>query len=237
VPTAPDAAPEGGPEGGPAPTTLVALSPLPLPRPTPGIRTTPGGVSLANAFRTRPQRDLARPAPEGRLCGVRGIEGEVVAPIVSRVNGCGIAEPVRVSAVEGVRLSTGALMDCPTALALQSWVRDAVIPTVGDQGGGAASLTIGSHYACRSRNNQPGARLSEHGRGRAIDISSIVLADGTPVTVLNGWRDARQGPILRALHRAACGTFGTVLGPDSDRFHRDHFHFDTARYRTGSFCR
>jgi hypothetical protein len=208
-----------------------------VPRPTPGIRTTPGGVSLANAFRTRPQRDLARPAPEGRLCGVRGIEGEVVAPIVSRVNGCGIPEPVRVSAVEGVRLSTGALMDCPTALALQTWVRDAVIPTIGDQGGGAASLTIGSHYACRTRNSQPGARLSEHGRGRAIDIASIVLADGTPVTVLNGWRDARQGPILRALHRAACGTFGTVLGPDSDRFHRDHFHFDTARYRTGSFCR
>jgi hypothetical protein len=222
----------------PAPVILaVARSPRPEARPAPGIRTTPGGVSLASAFQTRPQSDLARPAPRGQLCGVRGIEGETLAPIVSRVNGCGIDEPVRVRAVEGVRLSAGALMDCQTARALQTWVRDGVIPVIGDIGGGAASLTVGSHYACRTRNNQPGARISEHGRGRAIDISSIVLADGTPITLLNGWGDARQGPILRALHRAACGPFGTVLGPNSDRFHRDHFHFDTARYRSGSYCR
>jgi hypothetical protein len=222
----------------PAPVILaVARSPRPEARPAPGIRTTPGGVSLAAAFQTRPQSDLARPAPRGQLCGVRGIEGETVAPIVSRVNGCGIDEPVRVRAVEGVRLSAGALMDCQTARALQAWVRDGVIPVVGDIGGGVASLTVGSHYACRGRNNQPGARLSEHGRGRAIDISSIVLANGTPITVLNGWGDARQGPILRSLHRAACGPFGTVLGPDSDRFHRDHFHFDTARHRSGPYCR
>ncbi len=222
----------------PAPAILaVARSPRPEARPAPGVRTTPGGVSLAAAFRTRPQSDLARPAPRGELCGVRGIEGETLAPIVSRVNGCGIDEPVRVRAVEGVRLSTGALMDCQTARALQTWVREGVIPVVGDIGGGVASLTVGSHYACRGRNNQPGARISEHGRGRAIDISSIVLANGTPITVLNGWGDARQGPILRALHRAACGPFGTVLGPNSDRFHRDHFHFDTARYRSGPYCR
>ncbi|MDX5403468.1 MAG: extensin family protein, partial [Rhodobacterales bacterium] len=25
--------------------------------------------------------------------------------------------------------------------------------------------------------------------------------------------------------------------PESDRFHRDHFHFDTARHRNGPFCR
>jgi len=25
--------------------------------------------------------------------------------------------------------------------------------------------------------------------------------------------------------------------PNANRFHRDHFHFDTARYRSGSYCR
>jgi hypothetical protein len=39
------------------------------------------------------------------------------------------------------------------------------------------------------------------------------------------------------MHKAACGPFGTVLGPNSNRFHQDHFHFDTARYRSGSYCR
>jgi hypothetical protein len=28
-----------------------------------------------------------------------------------------------------------------------------------------------------------------------------------------------------------------VLGPNANSFHRDHFHFDTARYRSGSYCR
>jgi len=39
------------------------------------------------------------------------------------------------------------------------------------------------------------------------------------------------------MHRAACGPFGTVLGPNADRFHQDHFHFDTARHRSGPYCR
>ena len=33
------------------------------------------------------------------------------------------------------------------------------------------------------------------------------------------------------------GGFGTVLGPESDQFHQDHFHFDTARHRGGPYCR
>jgi len=28
-----------------------------------------------------------------------------------------------------------------------------------------------------------------------------------------------------------------VLGPEAARYHQDHFHFDTARYRSGSYCR
>jgi len=56
------------------------------------------------------------------------------------------------------------------------------------------------------------------------------------MTVLTDWNGqyARQ---LRAMWEAACGPFGTVLGPEADRFHADHFHFDTADYRSGSYCR
>jgi hypothetical protein len=42
---------------------------------------------------------------------------------------------------------------------------------------------------------------------------------------------------MRRAHKTACGPFGTVLGPNADRYHQDHFHFDTARYRSGSYCR
>jgi len=43
---------------------------------------------------------------------------------------------------------------------------------------------------------------------------------------------------LRQLHRRACGIFGTVLGPESNEAHRDHFHLDLAQRRSKrSYCR
>ena len=99
------------------------------------------------------------------------------------------------------------------------------------------SIKVVAHYACRTRNNKKGARISEHGKGRAVDIAAINLNDGSQMTVLNGWRSAKNGPALKRMHKAACGPFGTVLGPNADRYHQDHFHFDTARYRSGPYCR
>ena len=129
------------------------------------------------------------------------------------------------------------LNDCPTARALKTWIDQGVRPAVGSEGGGVASLRVVAHFACRPRNNQAGGRLSEHAFGRAIDVAGIRLQDGTEMTLLTDWDSAEHGAQLRQMWRAACGPFGTVLGPDSDRFHLDHFHFDTARYRRGTFCR
>ena len=128
-------------------------------------------------------------------------------------------------------------IDCSAARALNTWVERGVLPAVGSEGGGVSSLRVVSHYACRTRNNQPGGRLSEHAFGRAIDIAGIQLRDGSEMTLLTDWNSADDGAQLRAMWRAACGPFVTVLGPEANRFHRDHFHFDTARYRSGSYCR
>lgn len=144
---------------------------------------------------------------------------------------------MRVTSVADVPLSTPATIDCGTARALKTWVERGVKPAVGKLGGGVASLQVAAHYSCRSRNNKPGGRISEHGKGRAIDISAIVLRNGAAVSVLKGWRDPQHGRMLRAMHSAACGPFGTVLGPDADRFHQTHLHLDTAQHRNGSYCR
>lgn len=180
----------------------------------------------------KPERQSAN----GSICGVNGIKGQTIKPITSRVSGCGVERPVQVSSVAGVRLSSSAVMDCGTAKALFSWVNDSVKPTFKRKGGGVHSLQVAAHYACRTRNNRKGARISEHGKGRAIDISAINLKNGDTLTVLKDWR-SRHGRAMRKIHKAACGPFGTVLGPQSDRYHRDHFHFDTARYRSGPYCR
>ena len=189
------------------------------------------------SVRGHPPRPRIGPHRAGALCGIRGIEGEPIAPITSQVTGCGVANPVRVTHVDGVRLTQGAIMDCETAAALHQWVTRGVRPAVGRQGGGVEALRVSAHYTCRPRNHRAGARISEHGRGRAIDISGIILANGDEMSVLRDWSNSPHSRALRQMHRAACGTFGTTLGPGSDGMHEDHFHYDTARHRNGPYCR
>ncbi|MDX2258901.1 MAG: extensin family protein [Hyphomicrobiaceae bacterium] len=47
-----------------------------------------------------------------------------------------------------------------------------------------------------------------------------------------------KGQFLREAQRSACIVFGTVLGPEANNAHRNHFHVDLAdRGGQGSFCR
>lgn len=208
-----------------------------------------GATSRAGMVPPRPvARPPARPpareaagrsgvaATGGGLCGRATLQGEVIGAVPGP-GGCGIDGAVRVTGVSGITLSQAVTLDCPSAQALDTWVRDGLKPAVGTTGGGVASLRIMASYACRTRNNQRGARLSEHALGRAVDIGGYRLANGEEVSVLSDWGRGAHGQALRRMHRAACGPFGTVLGPEANRFHRDHFHFDTARHRGGAFCR
>ncbi|MEW5962670.1 MAG: extensin family protein [Pseudomonadota bacterium] len=68
------------------------------------------------------------------------------------------------------------------------------------------------------------------GRVASIGPAAFPGADAEAASA----RDA----FLRAVHRGACGPFTTVLGPDADAAHLDHFHLDLARRRNGaSYCR
>jgi hypothetical protein len=198
------------------------------------------GASLRPALRPRAivQEALSRRTArrKGQVCGSPDLQGDVVGFVPGRIQGCGIKEAVRLRSVSGVTLSQPALMDCTTAKALKTWTDRSAKKALREKGGGLASYRVAAHYACRTRNSRSGARISEHGKGRAIDISGFVLRDGSRLTVLNDW-NSRHGAALRSMHKAACGPFGTVLGPRADRFHLDHFHFDTARHRGGSYCR
>lgn len=80
------------------------------------------------------------------------------------------------------------------------------------------------------------AELRKVGRGTS-DISADPKA--VPATG-NGDRAAveksAEAAFLRQLHKGACGVFGTVLGPEANEAHRDHFHFDLAHRRSKAFC-
>jgi hypothetical protein len=187
----------------------------------------------AAAVRVRPGESLVRPK-KGSVCGDPAIRGETIPPIPAKVKGCGIADPVRITEVDGVRLSTPATLDCDAARALKKWVERGLKPAA--SGAKVKGLVVAASYACRPRNNVRGAKVSEHGRGNAIDIAGIVLADGRTLDVLRDYK-GRNGAILRRAHKSACGIFGTTLGPGSDGYHENHLHFDVAAYRSGPYCR
>ncbi len=45
-----------------------------------------------------------------------------------------------------------------------------------------------------------------------------------------------RSDFMRRIHKAACGGFSTVLGPEANDAHKDHFHFDMKKRRRSSFC-
>lgn len=239
------AAIEASKAGPPVPTASEPAATSPNPHDAEEIRVASAAFVLPQALRpiTRPhaitQKAILRRQErlQGSVCGDPAIQGEDVGVILASTFGCGVEGAVKIKSISGVALSQRSTMDCTTAQALKKWVDNGLSPAVGTMGGGVAKIDVMGHYVCRTRNNQPGAKISEHGRGRAVDIGGFTLRDGTKISVLNDWSKKSKGKVLKAAYSKACGTFGTTLGPNANRYHRDHFHFDTARYRSGSYCR
>lgn len=46
----------------------------------------------------------------------------------------------------------------------------------------------------------------------------------------------QNAKFLRQLHAGACGIFGTVLGPEANEAHRNHFHLDLTPRKRKAFC-
>lgn len=145
---------------------------------------------------------------------------------------CGAPRPFEMSAAAGGRISLRppALLRCPMIPAVDRWVQQVVTPAARRHfGQPIVELKVAASFGCRPINHVRGARLSEHGYANALDISSFRLANGHWISVKDGWYgDPRARAFLRHVHQGACEIFTTVLGPNYDANHRDHFHMDLA---------
>lgn len=159
---------------------------------------------------------------------------------ISDAIGCRIGEPVSVSALgkNQVLLKPAALVGEPLVPLLLTWIDKDLQPSakqmLSDE---VTELVVSSSYVCRTRNNKPGAKLSEHALGNAIDISGFRLKSGDRISVETDWAaDTPEGKFLQAVHKAACTHFSTVLGPEADTYHKTHFHLDRGRHgKTGTY--
>lgn len=146
---------------------------------------------------------------------------------------CGISYPFKISAFASgtVALSNKVTLGCPIIPEIDAWLNGTVQPAAEMYFGTTVTDIKAGSYSCRGRNNQAGAKTSEHGFGNALDVMSFKLADGRWFTVERGWKGAQEEQgFLREVFIGACRHFTTVLAPGSDVYHYNHFHLDLARH-------
>jgi hypothetical protein len=163
---------------------------------------------------------------------------------------CGLDYPLRVAALgetalvsfdeesstaRPVAVAPAATLACPLVSTLDRFVSESVQPAARRWfGQPVAGIKQISAYSCRGMNDVPGARISEHAFGNALDIASFTLADGRTIAVKDGWHGtpAEQG-FLHDVQESACALFTTVLAPGSNAYHEDHMHVDLMRRSSG----
>ena len=111
-----------------------------------------------------------------------------------------------------------------------SWVRDEARPRVAKLGSALTPIENYDAFECRGRNRVFGAKLSEHGKGNAIDLRALDFADGRRIELTDVTADK---PLREDLRDSACHRFTTVLGPGADRYHEGHIHLDIEARRAG----
>lgn len=122
-------------------------------------------------------------------------------------------------------------MTCPLTAAVSVWERQALFSRAEEffDAPAVRVLSFGS-YSCRRLYSRSSGRFSEHATGNAIDIQGFELADGTRIMLAADWgKDTPKGRFLEALRDDSCRIFGTVLGPDYNAAHADHFHLDMSQ--------
>lgn len=145
---------------------------------------------------------------------------------------CPLTNTLRVQG-GNVALSSSFLSSCPLAVAYALFDLHGLQPAA--QAVYGQSVTQIDHlgsFACRNIYNRSDARLSQHASADALDIAGFRLADGRRISVLKDWKDdGENGQFLRLVMDSACQQFHTVLGPDYNTAHRNHFHVDMGPWR------
>ncbi|WP_428031552.1 extensin family protein [Ancylobacter sp.] len=229
-------------EPAPPPEEAAAAVPLPTPGPERQIAALPPVPPSSPPPAAEPQPAVAVPT----ICPELSNENlGVFTPVaVTATNtACTVDRGVSLSAVrmkDGrlVTLEPAATLRCEMAAAVARWVRNGIEPAVATLGAPLDKVMVAASQQCRPRNRVPGAKISEHGRGNALDTGGYVLKDGRRFVIgipAAGSADKPMPVAFQELLKAsACTEFTTILGPGSDGYHEQHLHVDRAQRRSGA---
>jgi hypothetical protein len=170
-----------------------------------------------------------------RLSGLQ-IIFERIDPI--REGACGLPSPIRLSGFESQRapqllFDPAPTTSCRMAQALRRWFDEIVQPKAKAYlHATIVRMSTLSGYDCRSRYGDPAQRLSQHAYGNALDASEFITAKGERIALADAWGAGdERAAFLRDIHDGACQIFGTVLGPEANDAHKNHFHLDMTERR------
>lgn len=220
---------------------------VPLPRPKPAVSAAPAPWREPLSFREAAGADFqtaaVTSAPSDCRQRLQKVARLRALPRLMGPGACGGEDMVELEAVlldkggasgkdlgKAIDIKPAPMLRCEMAEQLALWVRDDIVVRVAKSGMTLASVETYDDFSCRGRNRVFGAKLSEHGKGNAVDIRGITFTDKKSVLLTDKTfaRDVRTD--LRA---SACARFTTVLGPGSDGYHEEHVHLDLIQRRGG----
>jgi hypothetical protein len=147
---------------------------------------------------------------------------------------CHVENPVNLRSVttkqSTVELPEAPLLNCKFALQFSKWLSESGAPILSAQlNSPVERISTGPGFECRGRNGDGSAKVSEHGYGNAVDISTFRLRNGKTLHV-------GDSTLLPGVRASACGYFTTVLGPGANAAHASHFHFDMGAHgKSGNY--
>ena len=177
-----------------------------------------------------------------RLLAAAGVRYTALPP--RRDGACGYDDAVRLRAggARSIAYAPASLgIACPVAAGLALWEWHVVAPAAQRHfGTRVTSIEHFGSYSCRRLYGRDAGAWSEHASANAVDIAAFRLADGRRISVVGDWNEGGEAAeFLREVRDGACDLFATVLSPDYNAAHRDHFHLDQADRGAGGWraCR
>lgn len=153
------------------------------------------------------------------------------------IENCPLSNVVRVQST-GVNFNSPFTLTCPLLVRWLMFEQQQLQPLALQHfDSPLSSIEHYGTFACRNVYNREQGRRSQHATASAFDVATFRFENGAVADVLTHWGNNEQpeaSAFLRDVHGSACDYFGTVLGPDYNAPHANHFHLDTSRF---NLCR